>query len=1070
MSELDDLLARSRAPGRLVERRRFTLARERAIEKMREFTLRDPAQYLLELVEAAVLAGASWVAVDVRPESVLVGWVGCPPIPREIAENLYDALFYDQRDRARRAWMQLAVGVNALQRLEPSSVWVESGDGTAEGTFRLELGRRGEAEIGRPLERLAGTYVAAHFDLFSRASRHVRGSATYERGLVETRALYTPVPILLNGEAPFGFRGGREVRLFGVADPARIEGDGRRGAVGLASRSVAAEVRLVVGGVWVASRDLTTILGAPIAGVVADPRLRKTADMSDIVEDDAYVDLLHALAEALAPSLRAANPKWRPVLPERARAAAETPAPRLEPLPEVFEQAGARPALTLAALRARPPEAPVFVIHPDLAGLAKGALDPLAFPWPVLLLTEGAQASLSAAAPELSAHRMGSSVDVAFVRRNLGEITPETELSAPLTSPVAGTLRLRWHGAGRTPDWGGAPGGLPLAVRVRGEVTAVRQGRGGLPGLSAIFDADGVEPLGVAELLALEAAAIAHAWRLLRASGSDTEPRWRQLTAALLGLHARPFFVAGAPAPTLALAVGGHGAPADVLARPLAATPAGTLCANDLVALMGTDERVDLVDEAEREALRPLERLLGFGHLRGPSEAPEVLAFVGRVRGDWRRLDAPTDAIDAALWVERDFGVVGEREGWRALPRPSGQFGALAREAVPVSEEELQRAWGLLLHALARQRRDPPGPTAEATHAQVALARLRLTTWLERPLQGLLATDGREVRALAGHRVIAAHGVQIVEPRTVALRYDALRALSAPSLGGVAPAAPTLRFDDAPAVWSMEEPDPGVWLVRRPAKVGLLTGWLGLRMPFDPTMGVLIEGAGELRAVSDAHGPLPVHGWLWDRQGAHPLDAASRAALDQVVAEVYAEVVAGLRGDWDAERRATGLRYAAHYAQAWVDHHGPLPERGLARSLAEAAGLADLGPPLPRGEAADDPAKAPPSLDRFHEAILATWGDALQGWGLEVWHDTSGTRPIQGRFATHPRGPVLVVWLAHVLVREALAGDHEAQELLLLAACPELAHLLEQAGSKLTLADFHARLTTRWISGLSGWD
>ena len=65
MSQLDELIARSRAPGAFVERKRFTLSRAKAIEKQREYALRHPQQYILELVQAAVLAGATYIALDV---------------------------------------------------------------------------------------------------------------------------------------------------------------------------------------------------------------------------------------------------------------------------------------------------------------------------------------------------------------------------------------------------------------------------------------------------------------------------------------------------------------------------------------------------------------------------------------------------------------------------------------------------------------------------------------------------------------------------------------------------------------------------------------------------------------------------------------------------------------------------------------------------------------------------------------------------------------------------------------------------------------------------------------------
>ena len=72
MSALDALLARSRSPGTFVERSTFTLSRDKAIEKQREFALRHPAQYVLELIQAAVLSDATYIAVESSPSSILV--------------------------------------------------------------------------------------------------------------------------------------------------------------------------------------------------------------------------------------------------------------------------------------------------------------------------------------------------------------------------------------------------------------------------------------------------------------------------------------------------------------------------------------------------------------------------------------------------------------------------------------------------------------------------------------------------------------------------------------------------------------------------------------------------------------------------------------------------------------------------------------------------------------------------------------------------------------------------------------------------------------------------------------
>ena len=215
MSELDALLARSRSPGSFVARKRFSLARHKAIEKMREFSLRHPQQYILELIQAAVFGGATWIAVDARKDSVLVGWVGGTQLLPEQLENLFDYLFIDQTDLDRRHLMQLAVGLNAIYQRDPGTVRIESGDGSPSGTVRMDMGRDGAIAVGAPEASLGGTYVHVTFRS-SWLQRFFQTSRRSESLLVEERCLYTPIPILLNGTAPFGYRASTRIPLFGV--------------------------------------------------------------------------------------------------------------------------------------------------------------------------------------------------------------------------------------------------------------------------------------------------------------------------------------------------------------------------------------------------------------------------------------------------------------------------------------------------------------------------------------------------------------------------------------------------------------------------------------------------------------------------------------------------------------------------------------------------------------------------------------------------------------------------------------------------------------------------------------
>ena len=187
MSDLDQILARARDPGAFVERRRFSLNRAQAIEKLRAFSLRRPGQAVLELVQAAVHAGATYIAVDTSPDQLVVAWVGTSPIQDAELEHLFDYLFTDRGDRRRRHLVQLAIATNALLRSGGRALRIVSGDGSVGGTVRLDVEPDGSSRLGDPEEGLAGTFVALDrkkpwWSIFGRTAA---GGLTEEQVLVE---------------------------------------------------------------------------------------------------------------------------------------------------------------------------------------------------------------------------------------------------------------------------------------------------------------------------------------------------------------------------------------------------------------------------------------------------------------------------------------------------------------------------------------------------------------------------------------------------------------------------------------------------------------------------------------------------------------------------------------------------------------------------------------------------------------------------------------------------------------------------------------------------------------------
>jgi len=473
MSGLDAILARSRDPGVFVERREFTLSREKALEKLREFSLRHPSQYVLELIQAAVFAGASYIAVDISEDRLLVAWVGGRPCQAPELEQLFDYLFADRAAPETRHLVQLAIGLNAALQRRPRLIRIESGDGDPQGAVRLDLDKRGEGSLGRSADALAGTYVAVEYarSWFARFSGQ---EFQPEEALIESRCPYLPVPLLLNGRAPFGYRAQRRVDDFGSQRQLRFDEGGRRGVLALEDKPAAFEqeralrpergFHMVVGGVWITTLKLPQ-LGSlpdgeggarPLRGVLCDDRLRKSADQSDIVQDERFLELLHAV-QPLATRLIRTCPtgsKYRPpalpplrASPASAPDADEGAAPEL--LPPRISQLAPRRQCDLAALRALPAELPVFWVDHDEQQELSVAGDPGRFPYPVLVLTPGQVETLARKAPQLALGRLRTPADVDFVRGALERRRPMRQVTRPV---AGGSLNLHLHLAGGVPD------------------------------------------------------------------------------------------------------------------------------------------------------------------------------------------------------------------------------------------------------------------------------------------------------------------------------------------------------------------------------------------------------------------------------------------------------------------------------------------------------------------------------------------------------------------------------------------------------------------------------------------
>jgi hypothetical protein len=289
MSSIDQVIAAARrGGGGFSKRKRFTLARSRAIEKMRKFALADPYFYVLELIQAAIANGASYIDLACESGNVTLSYVGGGLDESQLGQ-LFDFLFASKERLDIADLRALALGVNAALLFEPTRVIIESGDGTAKGTTRMVLEHGADAvDVGRADRPLGGTFIrfeGLRRDVVAKKTgRKGNDDGSMEYGVVETRCLAAPIPIIFNGTPMFGFRKSRIPGLFGYQQALGFDEGDLYGIIGKECWGVPS-FQLLTWGVWVQSFKYELIKGQKIGGIVCFDRLHKTADHSGFVQD-----------------------------------------------------------------------------------------------------------------------------------------------------------------------------------------------------------------------------------------------------------------------------------------------------------------------------------------------------------------------------------------------------------------------------------------------------------------------------------------------------------------------------------------------------------------------------------------------------------------------------------------------------------------------------------------------------------------------------------------------------------------------------------------------------------------
>lgn len=351
------------AGGTRVGGGRLRVDAARAVHKLRDYQLADPAMWALEAVRAAVVSRATAVHLDGDSDDVWVAWEGSP-IDRDALPRLLDELVSPEAADERRALRLLATAVNTALGLGPRWVDVyslddraadapsvrarytpdllrEGDEGAAEGLREL---RATEASLpaGAPAIERGGLIHLRRFPALEALSLLATGQEPRELRLARRACEDLPIPLRI-ARGSLELHHARSDLLRVRLDPrvlgSSARGGGREGFVAIVDPSVArAEARIDFAelGVVLATQPLAVPIplspGArlPIRARVDAPRLPTNASRSAIRREDWIArveehvagrlgDLIARLARELGPEAEAA---WDPARRERLRGSA----------------------------------------------------------------------------------------------------------------------------------------------------------------------------------------------------------------------------------------------------------------------------------------------------------------------------------------------------------------------------------------------------------------------------------------------------------------------------------------------------------------------------------------------------------------------------------------------------------------------------------------------------------------------------------------------------------------------------------------------------------------------------
>lgn len=307
----NDFFESLKAEGELATRGEFSLDGDKAREKMERFQLVNPYYYILELVQAAHLIGATRISIEVDSDEVDVSFDG-EGLTEEELSDVYSAAFSRDPDRLVQARRHFAIALTAIGAIEAAEVRLVMA--SARGRSQLVIDKNGERveelgdQNGAPNGGLENRFYVKERFRFGHLMEFFEDAEELEEAkIVIERCRYSGIEIELNGEV---------VSKGHALDPGTTHvcdvtwGD-ERGVVGIRNKPFYAPgwrstVALVQNGVLISQIQLE---GRHVAveAIFETSRLTKNLSQSAFVEDDAFAHLLESVLED---AIRASMTKW----------------------------------------------------------------------------------------------------------------------------------------------------------------------------------------------------------------------------------------------------------------------------------------------------------------------------------------------------------------------------------------------------------------------------------------------------------------------------------------------------------------------------------------------------------------------------------------------------------------------------------------------------------------------------------------------------------------------------------------------------------------------------------------